>query len=266
MSYEKNYWIMLVVLLGLGLGAGPAAAGTFTTIDYPSGTGGTYACDISGGNIVGYNYTLFSPDSYLGFLYNGSTYTTVTYPPEGIENFATAPCGISGNNIVGYFQVPDSYQFGFLDNGSTYSTLNDPLGKNGTWVTGIHGSNIVGYYKDSAGNFHGFETSVPEPSTFLLLAVGSVSLLVYSWWRRRRVRGGQDRKCNGLTHFIWFDKRPVYVPACLYVVSVIWPNLFPVCRRGAAHLLVRSRLTPPSRRIIIQAVVQSTFRSNRSLP
>ena len=118
---KQNYWIMLVVLLGLGLGAGPAAAGTFTTIDYPSGTGGTYACGISGGNIVGYNYTLFSPDSYLGFLYNGSTYTTVTYPPEGIENFATAPCGISGNNIVGYFQVPDSYQFGFLYNGSAYT-------------------------------------------------------------------------------------------------------------------------------------------------
>ena len=184
------------------MGLVPAAAGTFTTIDYPSGTGGTYACDISGGNIVGYNYTLFSPDSILGvFLYNGSTYTTVTYPPEGIENFATAPCGISGNNIVGYFQVPDPYQFGFLYNGSTYSTLNDPLGKNGTWDAVLMAVISLGTIRIPRAIFTVSKQAFPNlPPFSCLLSAPSACWFIHGG-EGGGGRGGQDRKCNGLTHF-----------------------------------------------------------------
>ena len=142
----------------------PANAQTFTfkTLDDPlAGKNnfywGTQAFGISGSNIVG-RY-IDSSLQYHGFIYDGSTYTTLDDTSAGAGGIADS--GISGSNIVGYYQQGLMWH-GFLYNGSTYTTLDDPLavptsvGNGGTWASGISGNNIAGYYEDSSGISHGF--------------------------------------------------------------------------------------------------------------
>ncbi len=143
----------------------------------PLGVNGTAAYGIDGNNIVG-SYTTSSYNTY-GFLYNGSTYTTLSDP---LAVHGTVAWGISGNNIVGYYYDSSYIAHGFLYNGSTYTTLNDPLGVQGTAAYGIDGNNIVGSYTSSDYN-NGFIVSVPEPSTLALAGLGGLSLLLF---RRRK--------------------------------------------------------------------------------
>jgi probable HAF family extracellular repeat protein len=47
---------------------------------------------------------------------------------------------------------------------------------------------IVGVYFDASGNEHGFlATPVPEPSTLLLLTIGTLGVIGWAWWRRRHI-------------------------------------------------------------------------------
>jgi PEP-CTERM motif-containing protein len=130
---------------------------TYTNIDYP-GANNTQATGIEGNSIVGTYYNDLSPASVHGFLYNGTTYTTLDAP---LATAGTYPRSISGGKIAGsYNDAAGSH--GFLYNGATYTTFDNPLavpnqlGENGTYPTGIDGNNIVGYYGDSFGKRHGF--------------------------------------------------------------------------------------------------------------
>jgi hypothetical protein len=62
--------------------------------------------------------------------------------------------------------------------GFTWTTLDAPSAL-GTAASGIYGGNIVGIYMDVSGQ-HGFlatpATSVPEPSTFMLMILGFAGL------------------------------------------------------------------------------------------
>ncbi|MGO9110388.1 MAG: PEP-CTERM sorting domain-containing protein [Thermoguttaceae bacterium] len=60
------------------------------------------------------------------------------------------------------------------------------MGVNGNSANGISGNNIVGYYVDSANDYHGYIVTVPEPSTFVLLSVGTIGLLGYRWRQRKQ--------------------------------------------------------------------------------
>jgi len=112
----------------------------YTTLSVAGATD-TWACAISGNNIVGwYDYGYGDPGH--GFLYNGSSYTPLSVPGTGTE--WTEAYGISGNNIVGAYWDGNHYQ-GFLYNGSTYATLSVP-GAVDTYACGISGNNIVGWY------------------------------------------------------------------------------------------------------------------------
>jgi len=82
--------LSMALFLFLASGVRVSAQYTFTTLDLP----GT-AYGISGSNIVG---TAGGMGPSYGFLYDGSSYTTIAVP--GAE--ATAAHGISGSNIVGY--------------------------------------------------------------------------------------------------------------------------------------------------------------------
>jgi hypothetical protein len=148
-------------------------------VNDPLGVNGTAAFGISGNNIVG--VYLDSSGNNNGFLYNGSTWTTLD-DPLGVNG--TQVLGIDGNNIVGYYIDSSGNMNGFLYNGSTYTTVDDPLGVY-TLPFGISGNNIVGYYYDSSSgvSWSGFEASVPEPSTLALSALGGLSLLLF---RRRK--------------------------------------------------------------------------------
>ena len=110
------------------------------------GYSGTFATGISGGNIVGW-YVDGSGYNH-GFLYNGSTYTTLD-DPNGVGS--TYAQGIDGKNIVGWYVDTNGYTHGFIYNGSTYATLDDPNGVGSTYALSISGGNILGYYVEANG-------------------------------------------------------------------------------------------------------------------
>ncbi len=88
------------------------------------------------GDIVGY----FQDSSGVvhGFLYNGTTYTTLDDP---YASGSTEALGINNNGeIVGIFTDSSGRVDGFLYNINTgaWTTLDDPLGINGTYVEGIN--------------------------------------------------------------------------------------------------------------------------------
>ena len=154
---------LLLPALLVALSAGHAVAVTYTTLDHPLATNSTIATGISGNNVVGFyqDYDATSnPDHWLhGFLYDGSSYTTLNAPLAALGT-GTIAWGISGSNIVGWYEghnsAGNSGEYGFIYNGSTYSTLQHPLGVRGTRAFGISGSNIVGNYYDSSFTGHGF--------------------------------------------------------------------------------------------------------------
>src|SRR5208283_4025992 len=92
---------------------------------------------------------------------------------DPLGTLTTCPFGIDGNNIVGFYRdSSDNNTHGFLYNGSTYTTIDDPLaGPGGTYPYGISGNNIVGSYLDSSGNYHGFITTVSQPTSLWASAV-----------------------------------------------------------------------------------------------
>ncbi|BBO35006.1 hypothetical protein PLANPX_4618 [Lacipirellula parvula] len=111
---------------------------------------------ISGSNIVG--YYIGDGIGQRGFVYNGSTFTTIEAPAPAAFTWAS---GIDGENIIGYYATPTSpttsITRGFLLNGATFTTLECTLpGAVETLPTGIDGANIVGLYYDQAGYPHGF--------------------------------------------------------------------------------------------------------------
>lgn len=126
---------------------------SYTTVDNPSATWGDYAYGISGNNIVGYWRP--DPNTGYGYLYDGTSYTTVVDP---LGLYAGA-MGISGNLIVGQYNSGGSVH-GFRYNSSTnsYTTIDDPHGAGSIvgWARGIDDSNIVGLYTDAGGQTHGF--------------------------------------------------------------------------------------------------------------
>ena len=132
----------------------------YTTLDFPSTNGGSangcYAAAIDGTNIVG-GYTDASGQGH-GFLYNGSTWTTLDDP---VAAGYTVACGVSGTNIVGYYSDSNHSTHGFLYNGSTWTTLEDPDGSD-TQPSSIRGGNVVGLYRGQDHIVHGF-LATPQP-------------------------------------------------------------------------------------------------------
>ena len=132
----------------------------FTTVDDPSGLGGSVATGVSGTATVGY-YTDRYGNNH-GFLFDGKHFAIIDDPnasdttadPTGA--YGTEALGISGTNIVGVYVDTSGSDHGFLRAGTTYSTVDDPHGMGTTFATGVSGTDVVGYYTDSNGDYHGF--------------------------------------------------------------------------------------------------------------
>lgn len=151
----------------------------------------TEAWGISGNNVVG-SYQLANTYQNIGFLYDGTNFTTIS-DPLGVEG--TTALGIDGNNIVGNYVDASDVTHGFLYNGTTYTTIDDPLGTDGTILEGIQGNTIVGQY--IVPNMYGTSTlgfvyddtpsATPEPATIVLATLGFGGLVTFG--RRRRSTG-----------------------------------------------------------------------------
>ncbi len=162
------------------------ATGAYTTFAPPGATsGGVYATGVSGGNVVGYYYETGGPLSgtpSYGFLYNGTTYTTLA-PPGATDTYAEA---ISGGNVVGYYETSAGRDYGFLYNltTDTYTTLAPP-GATDTYAEAISGGNVVGWYEGSGGDYAFEYQIVPEPSGLFLLGIGFATTAGYLGLRQR---------------------------------------------------------------------------------
>jgi probable HAF family extracellular repeat protein len=198
----------------LGDGGFVLSGGNVTKFFVPGSTS-TAAFGINNlGQIVG-AYESHGPH---GFLFSGGSYTTVDFPgfglPHGINNAGEivgnnngesfllsggvlTPLSVPGSTsteaygindaeqILGTYYDANNVRHGFLLSGGSYSTL-DPPGSIRTFAFGINDAGaIVGEYGDAAGNVHGFlATPIPEPSTLLLLAIGTCGLIGWAWQRR----------------------------------------------------------------------------------
>jgi hypothetical protein len=134
---------------------------------------------ISGNKIVG---TYFENGVYLrgGYVKENDNWTplNVTGATE------TIPRDIDGSMVVGDYRVGDwsAPTRSFIFDGSEWTYLDAPSAKS-TSAYGIDGNTIVGSYFDASDVSHGFILTIPEPSTFSLLAIGLTGLAMM---RRRR--------------------------------------------------------------------------------
>lgn len=155
---------------------------------------------ISGNTIAG-SWNGF--DGSTSFVYQNGVFTSIVgsnfpTPPNSFPGTPGIPTtdvtGVWSNNVVGVLDYTihgGQYTEGFLyDSGTGTSTTIAIPGAYETWVSGIDGNNIYGYYTNYNGDEgHGFEytidSSVPEPSSLILLALPIIGMLLYL--RRRRV-------------------------------------------------------------------------------
>jgi probable HAF family extracellular repeat protein len=129
---------------------------------------------------------------FLNGVLSGGPFTTLSVPGS------TANLAFGINNLG---QIVGSYSdtslqllnHGFVYSDGTYTSFDVP-GSIATVAFGINDfGQIVGYYVDSADNQHGFlatptQAPVPEPAT-LLLAIGTLGVIGWVWWRGSRVGG-----------------------------------------------------------------------------
>ncbi len=176
---KRCFLVLGLVAMALQPLSTPCLAQVFTTLDDPLATGSSGIYGIDGNNIVG-AYT--DATGGHGFLYNGSTFTTLNDPLAGPR--ATSATGISGGNIVGGYRDANNIEHGYVYNNGTYTTLDDPLGTGGTYVTGVSANNVVGYYLDANG-LHGFldqngiftNPSVPSALTTIVSGISGNNLV-----------------------------------------------------------------------------------------
>jgi uncharacterized membrane protein len=172
---------------------------TFTTLNDPQSDTNTQAyCISNNGTIVGtYQDSNRVDHGFVAAPGPGGTYIYTTLDdPSG--SGGTVVRGINDlGQIVGYYYTSGNDPRGFVatPTGSTYTftNLDDPHGVRGTYGLGIDDSGtVVGYYVDANNVSHGFIASAtPEPSSFVLMAIGALGLCGRRLLTRRAFRVGR---------------------------------------------------------------------------
>jgi hypothetical protein len=137
---------------------------------------------IDGGNIVG-EYT-DNQGIFHGFLFDGTTYTTLD-DPLFMGAGSTIANGIDGDNIVGYTSANAGQLIAsFIYDGSTYTHPFDvqaPISES-HYFYGISGNRIVGYYQEAPGHLERpFIYTIPEPASALLALCAALALPLVRW-------------------------------------------------------------------------------------
>jgi probable HAF family extracellular repeat protein len=163
--------------------------GTMTNLGSLSGeNGGSSASGINAsGQIVGASST---NNGYgHAFLYSDGTMTDLGTLPGGTQSYAN---GINASGQVVGESMINGWDHPFLYSNGTMTDLNTLIAPTSGWyleeATAINDlGQIVGFGYNSQGQTHAFLlTTVPEPSSFVLLGIGAISLLGYAWRRKQR--------------------------------------------------------------------------------
>ena len=135
---RKFFGILAVLILAVQCGLG---AGIWQTWDVPGATS-TFIYGIKNETIYG-GYS--APSEAPGFIYNGTTLTSLTTTWEIGSMTVT---GFSGDKIVGTYMSAFDTQRGFIYENGSYTNFNKP-GAYRFSITGIDGDTMVGWYDDS---------------------------------------------------------------------------------------------------------------------
>jgi hypothetical protein len=184
--------LALIASLVLQLCQTAAASSIKELVQFP-GAYHTFVNDMDNGVLVGsYQASVNSP--YHGFIYDGSTYSTLDMP----GSFWTELSGVDGNRIVGTYLGPDRFH-GLLYDGTTFTTLDPPDATNdianGTVAVGIDGDRIVGqYWKGFSQNGFVLDGSVYSTLNYPSGALNSASdvdgnTIVGTYYAAPRYRG-----------------------------------------------------------------------------
>jgi hypothetical protein len=138
----------------------------------------------NGGWIVGFYQP--TPTTFNGFLDESGVISAVSAPFAG--TVSTQALGVNDFGwIVGDYTLSNGDMFGFLDKGGVFTTI-DPFGSTTVTANGINDKGvIVGFYGDANGDTIGF-TTVPEPSTWAMMALGFAGLS-FAGYRKAQRRG-----------------------------------------------------------------------------
>jgi PEP-CTERM motif-containing protein len=139
-----------------------------------------------GGWIVGF-YQQPTTDIFTGFVDKSGVVSIITVPGSA----DTQALGVNDLGwIVGDYTLANGDMFGFLDRGGVFTTI-DPFGSTAVTANGINDlGQIVGFYTAAVGadqSTIGFETTIPEPSTWAMMLAGFAGLGFLSY---RKVRMG----------------------------------------------------------------------------
>jgi PEP-CTERM motif len=136
-----------------------------------------------GGWVVGfYQEGPNSSPTFIGFV-DKSGVVSLLVPPGATSSQALGVNDLGW--IVGDYTISNGDMFGFLDRGGTFITL-DPFGSTAVTANGINDNGqIVGFYMNGVGSTIGFETTIPEPSTWAMMLIGFAGL---GFLARRKAR------------------------------------------------------------------------------
>ncbi|MBN2563695.1 MAG: hypothetical protein JXQ75_22485 [Phycisphaerae bacterium] len=170
------------IAAAIGLLAAPASGQSWTTLDHPDGTYGTFCTGIDGDFVVGY-YCPEIGESH-GFLYDRSsgTWTSLDYPGAA----TTCPQGIDGDRIVGWYSMgPGNPNQAFLYDCSsstwtTVATPGDPYGIEGDTIVGA-GADWLGYQYDIPSSSY---TEAGVPGTFWVEFHGISGDNIVGWYKQ----------------------------------------------------------------------------------
>ncbi|MCU1257850.1 MAG: Ig family protein [Bryobacterales bacterium] len=180
----------------------------FTFIDYPGlqlGYGSTILTGLNNSGAIVGNYMDYTDNSGGGFLYQGGTFTPLSFTTYAINNngqilggdnfglfvytagqrasLGALPFTPYGFNDAGMI-VGSAGNSGYVYSGGTVTTLLVP----GSLQTQAYGLNdngdIVGSYIDANGRQHGFMATTPEPN-YLLIVTGGLGALAFCPKRSR---------------------------------------------------------------------------------
>ncbi len=153
----------------------------------------SYAYGInSSGQVVGRadgNGGIYGGYPTYAFLYSGGMMQNLG-TLGGADSYAY---GINDSGqVVGVAWNSNQYEHAFLYSGGTMYDVNSLIPTTSGWtVDAAEAINaegeIVGYGTNSSGQTHALLlTPTPEPSTFVLVGVGAISLAAYAWQKRRQ--------------------------------------------------------------------------------
>jgi probable HAF family extracellular repeat protein len=156
--------------------------GQFKPLTLP---GSGQATDINDkGQVSGFFATGQNADD--GFLLSAGKLTILSFPGATV----TEALGLNNlGQVVGFYNDAAGNPHGFIYSGGLFTTIDDP-GATQTTVNGINNFGIVvGFALEQNGDTVGFvgaPVTVPEPSLFSLLALGSTALVGMCILRSRR--------------------------------------------------------------------------------